>query len=236
MSGLVRLYPQAWRDRYEAEILELLAERPASLADRLDLIRGAIDAHLHPQDGWPMPWTHRLPGVVVAVTGLLWLGAFVSAAASVESLTGTLLGLGMMTMFIALPGDYLSVYKRQVGAGIGAFALALVVANVVDWPAAGPITLAALIGLLAGTLTIVAIRSGLDTRSRWLMLAVLVVLPVGGSLGLLAAGGTLGALLVLLYPVGWTLLGIRLFVRGSATIVEPPAPGNAPAPHTEVLA
>lgn len=236
MALLVRLYPRQWRDRYEAEVLELLVERPASLADRLDLVRGAIDAHLHPQQGWPMPWTHRLPGVVVAATGLLWLGAFVSAIASDESLTGTLLGLGMMTMFIALPGDYLSAYKGQIGAGIGAFVMALVVANVVDWPAAGPITLAALIGLLAGTFTIVTIRAGIDRRSRWLMLAGLVVLPAGGSLGLLVAGGALGALLVLLYPVGWTLLGIRLFVRGSATIVEPPTPGNAPASHTEVLA
>ena len=43
MTLLVRLYPRRWRERYEAEILDLLAERPASFVDRLDLVRGAFD-------------------------------------------------------------------------------------------------------------------------------------------------------------------------------------------------
>ena len=48
MSMLIRLYPQAWRDRYEAEILDLLEQRTVSLSASVDLIRGAADAHLHP--------------------------------------------------------------------------------------------------------------------------------------------------------------------------------------------
>jgi hypothetical protein len=31
MIALVRLYPQAWRDRYEVEFLDVLADRPPSL-------------------------------------------------------------------------------------------------------------------------------------------------------------------------------------------------------------
>jgi len=46
---LLRLYPSAWRRRYETEIGAVLLERPPSLRDRIDLIRGAVDAWLHPQ-------------------------------------------------------------------------------------------------------------------------------------------------------------------------------------------
>lgn len=49
MNRLVRLYPAAWRERYEPEFMELLATRPPGVADRIDIVRGAIDAHLHPQ-------------------------------------------------------------------------------------------------------------------------------------------------------------------------------------------
>ena len=50
MTRLVDLYPVAWRARYEDEFLALLAERPpVTIGDRFDLIRGALDARLHPQ-------------------------------------------------------------------------------------------------------------------------------------------------------------------------------------------
>lgn len=49
MSAIVRLYPQAWRDRYGDELAGLLAERAFGVTGRLDLVRGAIDAHRHPE-------------------------------------------------------------------------------------------------------------------------------------------------------------------------------------------
>ena len=49
MSALVRLFPRAWRDRYEAEFVALLEARPPSFADRFDIVLGAADARLHPQ-------------------------------------------------------------------------------------------------------------------------------------------------------------------------------------------
>lgn len=49
MKRLVRLYPRGWRDRYGDELHEFLARRGAGLGTTLDLIRGAIDAHLHPE-------------------------------------------------------------------------------------------------------------------------------------------------------------------------------------------
>ena len=49
MSRVLRLYPRAWRERYRDEVEALLAERPATLWDSLDLGLGALDAWLHPQ-------------------------------------------------------------------------------------------------------------------------------------------------------------------------------------------
>ncbi len=49
MRRLVALYPRAWRDRYAAEFDDLLADRPATLRDQVDIARGAIDAWIHPQ-------------------------------------------------------------------------------------------------------------------------------------------------------------------------------------------
>jgi hypothetical protein len=49
MSRLIRLYPRAWRDRYEDEFLALLEERPPKIGDTVDIVRGALDAHLQPR-------------------------------------------------------------------------------------------------------------------------------------------------------------------------------------------
>lgn len=49
MSAVIRLYPQAWRDRYGDELDDLLAGRAIGFGGRLDLIRGALDAHRHPE-------------------------------------------------------------------------------------------------------------------------------------------------------------------------------------------
>jgi hypothetical protein len=49
MSALLRLYPRAWRARYGAELEDLVAHRPLGLGGAIDLARGALDAHLHPE-------------------------------------------------------------------------------------------------------------------------------------------------------------------------------------------
>ncbi len=76
MSRLVGLYPSAWRVRYEEEFLALLAARPpASIGDRLDLMRGAVDARLHPQ----VPTSPR----VVDWQGIAPLAGLASFAAAI---------------------------------------------------------------------------------------------------------------------------------------------------------
>jgi len=49
MTWLLRLYPRAWRERYGAEVADVVASRPKSWQLAVDLLGGAVDAHLKPQ-------------------------------------------------------------------------------------------------------------------------------------------------------------------------------------------
>ncbi len=49
MSWLLRLYPARWRERYAEEFGAVLASQRASVGLVLDVLGGAIDAHLYPQ-------------------------------------------------------------------------------------------------------------------------------------------------------------------------------------------
>jgi hypothetical protein len=76
MSMMVRLYPKAWRARYGDELEQLLADQAPSVADRIDLVRGALDARLHPQlYVAPRPPDRRgyapLIGIVMLAFGVL---------------------------------------------------------------------------------------------------------------------------------------------------------------------
>jgi hypothetical protein len=46
---LLKLYPKAWRARYEDEFIALLEQNTSTPFDPFDIILGAIDAHLRPQ-------------------------------------------------------------------------------------------------------------------------------------------------------------------------------------------
>jgi len=51
MKALLKLYPRGWRERYEAEVADYLDEaKPPFLRTATDLIAGAIDARLNPDD------------------------------------------------------------------------------------------------------------------------------------------------------------------------------------------
>ena len=43
---LLRLYPRAWRERYGDEFLALVGDRPIAFPQLIDIVSGAIDAHL----------------------------------------------------------------------------------------------------------------------------------------------------------------------------------------------
>ena len=48
---IVACYPRVWRERYGAEFAELLVREGRSPRVAVDLLRGVLDAHLHPQLG-----------------------------------------------------------------------------------------------------------------------------------------------------------------------------------------
>ena len=49
MKWLLRLYPARWRQRYGEEFSVVLASQRVSPGLVLDVLAGAVDAHLHPQ-------------------------------------------------------------------------------------------------------------------------------------------------------------------------------------------
>ena len=70
----LRLYPRDWRERYEVEMRAVLEARPLDGRMRLDLVRGAIDAHAHPRT----PPT--VPVLAALVAGLAWIVAGMASA------------------------------------------------------------------------------------------------------------------------------------------------------------
>jgi len=73
VSRLVALYPARWRERYGDELLDALAARPLTISGRFDLVRGALDAHRHPElflgDPVPAPVGGFTGGSGLANTG-----------------------------------------------------------------------------------------------------------------------------------------------------------------------
>jgi len=155
-AWLVRLYPRAWRARFEGELLDWVAERAAErrlgLLAALDLVRGALDAQLHPDltatrtgapaggRRIPMPGPDRQPqrlrGLVLGV--LCGYAAFVLAGA----------GYGKLTEY----DDFVAAahHHAAVGAAFDAILGASLVALAAMLAAGLPIGLAALRQALAG--------------------------------------------------------------------------------------
>jgi hypothetical protein len=73
-AGWLRLYPRDWRDRYEMEMLAVLESRPLDRRMRTDLIRGALDARLHPRT------PPSIPRAAAVVGGSAWIVAGLASA------------------------------------------------------------------------------------------------------------------------------------------------------------
>lgn len=85
MKSLLRLYPAAWRARYEAEVGQLLDEAGSHPGDIPALLRGALEARRHPgamglPTGGLRGWFTRIriAGLLAVAGGLAWLGTYVA--------------------------------------------------------------------------------------------------------------------------------------------------------------
>lgn len=127
MSRLLRLYPARWRARYEAELQGILADRPLSLRDRADLVRGAIDAHLHPDlvvdpsavlvgaGSGALATTGSLPSITAFATALA-VAAFSLGGVLVLQAGGVLWGgRPLQHALLAIGGIALGLLLRRAG-------------------------------------------------------------------------------------------------------------------------
>lgn len=84
---LLRLYPRAWRERYAEELsAQLEAQRPLRIGVVADLVRGALDAHLHPlrRDNSTMRSSHTSdPRAIAARATVAWSPVAAVAIAAV---------------------------------------------------------------------------------------------------------------------------------------------------------
>jgi len=134
-------------------------------------------------------------------------------------------------------------YGRRIAAGLGILALSIVLIFSTPWELSVLIFGCAAILLLGGTLTMAAIRSGVGITKRWILLVGTVVLPLlvvaaiaAGVVVDEATARWLAVLLALPYGLAWTILGIRMVVRGAPTIIDPPPSVDPPPAALENLA
>jgi hypothetical protein len=221
VSALLRLYPGVWRVRYGDEMEALLEARRPSTSERLDLVRGALDAWLHP------PTPSRVPVIAAFVGGGLWTVAAAALFAQpvppdwpwylVEVLPLALVAAACL--LVATIGCLLRV-GEGTGRAAGLASLLLVVGHlawitmllatslgvIAGAPLAAAQTLA-MIGAIAVGLLLVRRR---DQPIGWLVLAAPVVLLVPSTVAWP------------LFGAAWTAIGIALWVDRDARIGSPP--------------
>jgi hypothetical protein len=228
MTSLVRLYPQAWRDRYEPEFLDVLESRPPSAGDRLDIVRGAIDARLHPEiPGSPTgarrelrpAWLAGLSAVAgglayLAWAGLIllefrgWDGAEPEHASLGLVLSGvTLLALAVAHVAIALTSD--GSMRRFGGPAASAAAVCFTLGAF----AGGPLISWALIASIALAAAVAGRTIPVAVAAIWIGTTVLTL---AAMLAFVAGNGRDTTLLAFLLPLGlsWILVGAVVTLRG----------------------
>jgi hypothetical protein len=187
VARYVRLYPRAWRDRYGDELEAVLEEDGLGLRTRLDLVRGAVDAHLHP--GTPTPWP-----VVAVLTASAFAVAHAWALATQPVPTdwpGYLeeaLPLIIASVVALIPGVVgLWLKLGDADGAMGRIGVILAVVGYVAWLVAllaaatrlayGPLTAAASTVAMVGT---AALGIALVGRSRLVLGALLAAASLAG--------------------------------------------------------
>lgn len=229
MNRLIELYPRAWRDRYEVEFLGVMEARMPSLGDRVDVVRGAIDARLHPQvaatgPGDPAPArSARLGGVLAVVGGALWAAAGIAfnsslvnpslgykesdSAVVIAIAAAFLTGLAALAASRSLPGRPGLLSISAIAVLVGAFLMAF------PWP----VVFLGFSITLIGTVMFGLMAFGFLASSRFGPMGV----PLAGAAMLAFGFNTEDARALLLVPLGaaWILLGIALATRRASAKV-----------------
>jgi hypothetical protein len=228
MNRLIALYPAAWRARYGDEFGELLASRPRSPREWIDIVLGAADAHLHPQVPAPRrvrDWYGLAPLIGLAMLALAVVvmsngpvqydeyGTYRDGAAAVPFfiLAFVLLSIGLFRIVDRLPED-------AAGTRLAGWTAIVVGPMWAFMPWVLPLALTFVVGLLG--LVVGARRAGLLPAWSELLLAVLLAIPAGLMVAMLflpwqASRTAELNYLVLLGPLAapWLIVGL-LLLRG----------------------
>jgi hypothetical protein len=141
----------------------------------------------------------------------------------------------MLLMLFSVLGDYMLLYARQIGLTLSALIATTVLAGVQPLSVIGDGILnlalgaAAALLLSGGMLTLAALRAGIGTGVRWLLITggllvpSIIAIPVMGGFGPSDPGGVPAMVVAILpYGIAWSIIGLRMTLRGSVTIHDTP--------------
>jgi hypothetical protein len=210
-ARLLALYPPGWRARYELEVAWVLEREPLTVLGALDLLRGALDARLHPDSPSPLP--------VVATVGAAGLLAAHAIALAVQPVpldwpgyldeALPLAAIGVAMLIPAVVGMWLKL--GDADGILGRLAVVLALAGHVAWLAA---IIAAALRIEYGALTAIAATVAMaGTAGLGVALAGAGYLVLGGLLTAAALAGVAPPVLGWpLFAVAWSTIGLRLLL------------------------
>ena len=221
-AGVLRLYPRAWRDRYEAEVLAVLEQAHLGRRAWLDLVRGALDARLHAAS--------RLPAGAALLCGGLWTiaGVVVVAQPAPPDWPGYLIDILPLAIVAVVAGlvAVIGCWARQSDGGgrLGAVGVLLALAGQIGWALS---LVAALVqagsGLLIVAFQAIALTGGVLVG---LVLIRSEDLPIGAAILLASAIMFFGWPAAWLgFGLAWTIVGVLLLARPEPS--APRSPGLA---------
>lgn len=187
MSRLIDLYPRPWRERYEDEFRGLISERPPTVGDRLDIMRGALGERLHPQVPGPVRIRDRSGLGPLVGFGLLVGAAIVAANGPIQSdeygtyrdggaalplffVAAILLSIGLYRVVESLP---IQAQLARVGGWTAIVAGSTW--SIMPWVA--PLGLTFLLGILG--LAVGVRRAGIWPAWSEVVLVVVLAVPAG---------------------------------------------------------
>jgi len=209
MKRLVRLYPRAWRARYEEETVALLDQQHASLKSGIDLVRGAADAHLHQHFV-----TGRRPSMAARLRA--------SASAVFCAYVGFALAYGFLQKLAdpQAPFDAVAAAHTEVGIAFTAIVAGFAVALLAILAGGVPIGYAVIAHAIAARrrdiLSLCAVPLvALATLAGWTLLVVRALFPTGQG----ASGPTLLAVVLVLSWIGLSGLAMTVSMVAVARAV-----------------
>ena len=210
-AGVLRLYPRAWRDRYEAEVLEVLDQAHLGRRAQLDLVRGALDARLHAAS--------RLPAAAALLSGGLWTvaGMVVVAQPAPPDWPGYFVDVLPLTVAAVAAGlvAIIGCWARQSDGGgrLEAVGVLLALAGHMGWA----LSLVAALAQAGSSLLIVAFQG--IALTGCVLVGLLLVrsedLPIGAAI-LLAS-----AIMFFGWPAAWLGFGLAWTIVGALLLARP---------------